>query len=242
MLGARQDLSIGLLRSLEQGTDHHPGGVQRRRRVAADRPLEREAVAPEQIESAAPGVDERHRSQQDALGELFEIERRGDRQTDLVDRLELHQTVAVLEVTASQPVAETIDLGGEGERQIERPRLRPPGRRPVHQRRAGERHSPASVEVAVELRRKVAARRRRDAGEPILALAVERGRLDAGFRGPEREKLGGDVAGFVVGDPLEQGSPVDRLRRPGGRHAWRLRRRRERLPRPRRWSCTAPGP
>ena len=95
-----------------------------RARVAADGAAQPERVVLEQVERAAPRVGERHRAQQDALGQLLQIQGGGDREPDLVDRLELDLAVALLEPLDAQAVAQLADLLGLGEQELVRPRRR----------------------------------------------------------------------------------------------------------------------
>ena len=66
-----------------------------RARVAADGAAQPERLVLEQVERAAPRVEQRDGAQQDALRELLQVEGGGDREPDLVERLELDLAVAL---------------------------------------------------------------------------------------------------------------------------------------------------
>ena len=75
--------------------------------AAADRAGEREAAfVVQQVEGAAPGVQERNRAQQDLLGQFVQVQRRSDRQPHVVDRLQRDDVVVVLELPVLQLVGQ----------------------------------------------------------------------------------------------------------------------------------------
>ena len=75
--------------------------------AAADRAGEREAAfVVQQVEGAAPGVQERNRAQQDLLGQFVQVQRRSDRQPHVVDRLQRDDVVVVLEPPVLQLVGQ----------------------------------------------------------------------------------------------------------------------------------------
>ena len=84
--------------------------------AAADRAGKREPVLfVQQVEGAAPGIQEGHRAQQDLLGQFFQVQGRGDRQPHVVDRLQRDDVVVVLELPVLQFVGQFPEPEADGQ-------------------------------------------------------------------------------------------------------------------------------
>ncbi len=94
-------------------------------RHIAERPIRFEALAVAQKQRGAPRVDQRDHAEEDFVRELFDVQRAGNRQTDVVERFELPQPVFELEVALAHFLRESLigddssDERGRGAEQIE---------------------------------------------------------------------------------------------------------------------------
>ena len=172
-------------------------------RGAADGALQ--AVAPpldvaqrvvEQVEGAAPRVEQRHGAQQDLLGDVRQVERRGDGEPHVVDRLALDAAVLGVEVEALEAGAHAAEAQADGEQEAqrvgqlvgERPlsSSMPPVSGSDGQPLASPRPSAAGKSVAP---------RRAQRLEAVVAVEV-------GGEGLHRQRLAGDLQGLAQEERL----------------------------------------
>src|SRR6185295_13295683 len=85
------------------------------RRLAAERAVQAVAAVLQDVESAAPRVEQRDSLQQDQLGEPVEIQGRGHREAHVVEGLQLDHPVVHLELLLFQvlPQPAALERGGE---------------------------------------------------------------------------------------------------------------------------------
>ena len=102
VLGGRNDARRRFLEGGSVGARGR-GRIDHLLGAAADRAGQRQpAFRVPQVEGAPPGVQQRHGAEQDLLGQLLQVQGRGDRQSDIVDRLQRDHVVVVVELPVLQ--------------------------------------------------------------------------------------------------------------------------------------------
>jgi hypothetical protein len=178
-------------------------------RLAAQGAIEAETADLAQVESPAAGVEQRDGAHQHGVGDLVELEGRGDRQPDVVERLELDAAVVHCEALLMQAAAQAagFEAGAESHQQRSAGRQHGSLGRD-HQQTAAADHEPG-VRVRGEGLRKLAPPGAGATLEGALAKRVERGAVERRHLTEQRhEALEELLLGVLALRQLEQLSPV----------------------------------